>query len=484
VIRFRAIVTAFLWIAVVGGGILFPFYTVFQAAVKSSASSPDIFHLLVQPEILSMVSLTLGYSLSALAVAFVISLPLALMRSKKLEEGLKYAWVLPSFFYALIIIELFRQMRRVDPLFELYSMRTVWVAWVVVAIPFLTVSFARALRDLDPRETEMMQVMGATRIQRFFRYDLPKLSPMIRSSLLHQMWLYLTSFTLVVILGGGPPYETLEVGVYTSVRLDQLNYARAFAVSIWQLAILVALRFLLVRTSQTHLENKVGVEWMDHEVAPTKHFKHGFSRNKLAVFAVILLVCIRALLITSNLAEAFLTGVALSASVAIASMAYTLLVFYLRQAWLAELGAWMSPMVLSLAWWKAYAFTFPSLLLCIKIQVILLSPWIARVFFPVLARTRVGELEAIRTLGAHPLRAWWKVEWPRIRSQVYWMMALVFGLSLSEVSTVILFSRGDFEPLSVWIQNQLSRFQFNSAFEGTLLLVGISMLTLMSAKRR
>jgi ABC-type Fe3+ transport system permease subunit len=81
-------------------------------------------------------------------------------------------------------------------------------------------------------------------------------------------------------------------------------------------------------------------------------------------------------------------------------------------------------------------------------------------------------------LGANPFQAWRRVEWPRIREQAYWMMALVFGLSLSEVSTVILFSRGDFEPLSVWIQNQMSRFQFNSALEGTLLLIGVSILAL------
>jgi thiamine transport system permease protein len=472
-------------------GLFFPFTTLLIAAQKQMGILAWL-KLFFSSEILSTVALTLGYSISALLAAFLLSLPLALFLQSnrectyraRFEEFLQILWVLPAFLYALLIIECFRRFRNIDPMFELYSMRTVWVAWVAVAIPFLTISFLRALRDLDPRELDMVRVLGANRKNQFLCYEYPKLSPMVRSALLHQMWLYLTSFTLVVILGGGPPYETLEVGVYTSVRMDQLNYARALALSAWQLAILITLRLMLNRSRHSHFEAKVGVEWIEHSIAQTKSLRSGLRKKQIWAATALVSFCVYSFSKNSDLAEVFITGVTLSGLVAVFSLVYTMAVFFLRQRWLAEWGAWISPMVLSLAWWKAYAFSAPSLLLCVLIQVILLSPWIARVFYPVLERTRTAEVEAVRTLGASPIRAWIEVEWPRVRRQAQWMMALVFGLSLSEVSTVILFSRGDFEPLSVWIQNQMSRFQFASAFEGTLLLLAVSVSALMLTRAK
>jgi thiamine transport system permease protein len=469
------VVRASLWAIVLGGGVIYPGFTLVQAA-----SGLGFLKILIDSETLALVGRTLIYSSTALLASFLIAVLLALLlrRFQRLssfsEALLQIAWVLPNFLYALIVIELFRQVRRFDPIFELYSMRTVWSAWVLIAIPFLTVSFTRAFRDLDPREDEMIRVLGANRIQALKRYVLPKLMPIIRSALLHQMWLYITSFSLVVILGGGPPNETLEVGVYTSVRLDQVNYTRALAYSVWQVVILIALRLWLKSAERRDL-SQVGIEWPDSET----QIRYRLSRGEWIGVLFAVFVMVRAMLTISGLAEAFFVAVALSILVAVLSMIYAGLVFYLKQPILAELGAWLSPMVLALAWWKAYAFSIPTLLICVLIQVVLFSPWIARVFFPVLKRARSAELEAIRTLGASRVRAYLLVEWPRIRAQVYWMMALVFGLSLSEVSTVILFSHGEFEPLAVWIQNQMSRFQFAQAFEGVLVLVSVSALILL-----
>gem|GEM_PF-2100908 len=458
-IRSRAIVVVFLWLVVLGAGVLYPFFTLFHAGFSIS--------LLFAPEVLRTAERTAVTSLSALVVAFLISFPLARRIRGTAEGVLQFLWILPSFLYALFVIVLFRQFRQFDPLFELYSMRTVWVAWVLVAIPFLSVSLARAWRDLDPREDEMMRVLGANRWQRWIRYEIPKMAPTIRSALLHQMWLYLTSFTLVVILGGGPPNETLEVGVYSSVRLDEWNVARALAFSIWQGLLLVVLRLALSRSRSS--EMTVGLEWARRGASGSR----GLHCGRWVLGALVLMI---AWLVgtTSGLSAALFSGVTLSLAVAVISLCFSVLVFELKQPLLAEIGAWLSPMVFALAWWKAYAFSASPWLLCIGIQVVLFSPWVARTFFPLLARARVAELEAVRSLGSHPLRAWFHVEWPRIRESAFGLFALIFGLSLSEVSAVILFSRGSFEPLPVWIQNQLSRFQFGPAFAGTLALLCVS----------
>ncbi|MBC7396029.1 MAG: hypothetical protein H7333_01180, partial [Bdellovibrionales bacterium] len=58
-----------------------------------------------------------------------------------------------------------------------------------------------------------------------------------------------------------------------------------------------------------------------------------------------------------------------------------------------------------------------------------------------------------------------------------------FSLSLTEVTTVLLFSRNDFEPLSVWVQNSFLRFRLDEAIFGTGVLVMISYFAVRREER-
>ncbi len=433
-----------------------------------------------ESQTLYTVRLTLGLTLISLMLSALIAIPMALwldqtrtLFARWVRKFLEVFWVFPSFVYVFLVLAVLKLFRVED----IFSLRSVVFAWVLAGVPFIVVTLLTGLRDLDVREREAIQSLGANFWDMLRYFFLPKLKRVIASSFLHQSWLYLTSFSLVVLLSGGPPRETLEVGIYTATRLGHVNYAHALALSLWQILFVLIIRVglkLLMRSEVKKEIEQVGIEWFSgSSQSYSKKILIGVGGLALSVL----------FLLPAELRDALITGVTLSGWVSCGVISYALLVYLTGWRGLAEAGAWISPMVLSLAWWSAYGFDYSPILLCFGIQVVLLAPWASRILYPLLDRSRKLEQEALQSIGAHPLRSWLWVEWPRLKQNVFWLAGVIFGLSLAEVSTVILFSRGGFEPLSVWIQNQLMRFQLDQAFYGTLLLMAVSMGAILWVRR-
>ena len=373
--------------------------------------------------------------------------------------------MVPGFFYALITLFLLRALGVQDR----YSLNSVLMAWVLAGVPYLLMVLDDGLRDLDPREKEALQSLGANPTQKWFYFDFMRTLPLQVSGLLQQFWLYLTSFSIVMILSGGPPHETLEVAIFTSMRLDRINLTHALGLAFWQGLILVTLRLLLKRKAL-----RVGTEW-----SGAFRGLSGKSRWKIALFMFIMVSAV--LWIQDRSLEwmsVILNSILLSGGVVIASLAFSLSSYFAGFAAVAELGAWVSPMLLSLGIWQQFGFVWNPFLSVTVIQSVLFAPWIARSVFPVLKRVRVAELEAAATLGASPSKAWLAVEWPRIRPVLFGILGLIAAFSLTEVTTVMLFSRGDFDTLSSFTQNLFSRFRVQDAAVGFLIMLGLSYLFL------
>jgi thiamine transport system permease protein len=450
---------------------LFPLYALFRSL------TPEFWPALISAYTVYVVGQTLFYSVAALTIITWLAIPLALLIHAKntgftrfLRLFFQITWVLPGFVFAFVTLVILK----ILPVTELYSLHSVLLAWVLAGTPFVVTGLLVVLDDLDVREREAMQSLGAHgfRLQQFYYF--PKIANALSSVLFHQAWLLLTSFSVVVLLNGGPPHETLEVAIYTSVRMDHVDYNHATAFVFWQMLILAALRFFLARKKT---DFKISAEWRSYQnskkIVPVNLFFHA---------ALFITVPLLLMLGHGDLFLALLTSFLLSTVVAFGTIVMALALYLGKSKWLAELSAWTSPMVLALAWWKIYGFRLPSLLLCIGIQIVLFTPWVSRVLYPLLDRTRVSELQAMQSLGASPLQAWRVVEWPRLQKDFKVLAAWIFGLSMCEVSSVILFSHGDFEPLSVWVQNEFSRFHLDEALRGTLLLVFYSVFMIMWAK--
>jgi thiamine transport system permease protein len=286
--------------------------------------------------------------------------------------------------------------------------------------------------------------------------------PVQASALLQQLWYILTSFSIVMILGGGPPHETLEVAVYTSMRLDRVDPGLAAALAFWQALILISLRLAIRRLRS----------------APVTGFtpRHAGERTGrspvvvwISMFAMVLLLATRQE--PQEWIRPLFTSVSLAVLSATGALLLALASYFSGWRELAEIGAWISPMILSwICWSVSMRWNLGSLPVLVLIQSVLFSPWFARSVFPILDRKRTGEIEAARLLGAPAASAWIHVEWPRVRGPVLSVAGWVAALSVMEVSSVMWFSRGDFDTLSSWVQNLFLRFRIDEAGVGFAIL--------------
>jgi ABC-type Fe3+ transport system permease subunit len=429
-----------------------------------------LFNELFDSQTLHALSLTCRFSFAALFISWLLSLIFVFAKNPFLFSVFRFLWILPGFGFALITLSSLRFLG----IEHRYGMFTVLLAWVLAGTPYLALAHQSAIRDLDLRQKEAIESLGAGPIRAFFHFEFLRTLPAQAHALLQQLWLYFTSFSLVMILSGGFPNETLEVGIYTSVRLDHVDLTHAWALGIWQFVFLVPLRLLLNRLP--HMAP--ATEWSKLTIK-TKQNTMKVLRGCGVILAAIAIVAAKGNLETAGLCESFLTSLALSLVIAFLCLAWVGFLYRFKLGMIAEIGAWISPMLLTLFWWKQFGFILAPFINAVLVQIILFSPWMARSLFPVLKRIRTLELEAAETLGCTPTQAWLRIEWPRIRGRVVFVFTLVISLSFAEVTAVLLFSENKFEPLAVWVQNAFLHFRMDEAMLGTILLVVISMTSMM-----
>ncbi|NDD92862.1 ABC transporter permease subunit, partial [bacterium] len=114
------------------------------------------------------------------------------------------------------------------------------------------------------------------------------------------------------------------------------------------------------------------------------------------------------------------------------------------------------------------------------IQALIFFPVVFRVLWPLLQNPSAPLRQLARTLGASPLRAWWEVEWPRLRRPVVQCLAMVGAASLGEVSAVSFFSSEKVQTLPLLVSRSMAQYRFEYASVVAALLFLISGLLVLS----
>jgi len=429
---------------------------------------------LLGDEALSILRLTVVHSGVALVISWAAAWGWLLIAGARGLGVLRFLSVLPGMAYALAVVLVLRGLRVENP----YSMRSVVIAWVLAGIPYLASGMAEGIRDLGIRRREALKVLGARPWQVWWHHEFRGTAMVQVSLVLQQLWFYLTSFSLVLILGGGPPSETLEVGIYSSVRLGNPDFSKAMALVVLQAGLL-----LLVRGFARGVQSRIQSPRALGEGFGVQSDRLG--RMAVGVLILGLLGASVGLgldlgtgngsasreMILGDFAGPVGMSLGLGAMVVLLTSVFAISSYLSGLKFLAGMGTWTSPVMISLSVWNLSGFLLPSWWNVALIQSVFFAPWFARSVFPLLDRTQKPELEAARALGAKPWVAYWQVEWPRIRGAVIRSLGLVFALSVTEVTSVMLFSRGNFDTLSSFSQNLFSRFRIEEAAFGVLLML-------------
>lgn len=329
------------------------------------------------------------------------------------------------------------------------------------------------------------QSLGLSAVTRFAVMDWPVIAGAIPGLAAIIFLLAFTSFPIVLLLGGGPTVQTLEVAIYAAVRLDfDLALAVKLAliqVGLCSVVILVSTAFAPVATG---LDRAAASRWRDGPATQALQWTI-LTLATLAFVSPLLAVLLDGLrglgdvLVQPAFWNAVLTSVWIAAASAIIALLLGLAVATAR-------AASTSRLVRTLLGAPAYAYlAVPAVTLSLGAFLLvrdlgyapaIVAPWVvvlanALLTLPFAIATLSPTLDAIvrsrgklmRSLGLGGARAFSEVEWPLIAPQAGLVLALGFCFSLGDLGVIALFGTQDFATLPLLMVRALGAYRSNDA---------------------
>ncbi|MDQ6437034.1 thiamine/thiamine pyrophosphate ABC transporter permease [Mesorhizobium sp. LHD-90] len=128
----------------------------------------------------------------------------------------------------------------------IYGLSGILVAHVFFNLPLATRLFLEALDTVSADQWRLASQLGMRAAPSFRFIEWPVLRASLPGVAGLVFMLCITSFTLVLMLGGGPRATTLEVAIYQSLRFD-FDPARAVMLTVLQIGLTVAAVYALSR---------------------------------------------------------------------------------------------------------------------------------------------------------------------------------------------------------------------------------------------
>jgi thiamine transport system permease protein len=314
-----------------------------------------------------------------------------------------------------------------------------------------------------------------------------------------------TSFPVVLLLGGGPAVQTLEVAIYSAVRLD-FDLVTAVQLALVQIAICSAIIVASAALSpiSTSLDRSANPRWRD---GGTAHALQWFVLAlALAGFASPLIAVL--LGGAAGAAEMLTRPAFWSATVTsvIVGAASAILALLLGFAVAASRAASTSRLVRTAIGVPAYAYlAVPAVALALgaflfvrnlgvppdtvaPVVVVIANALLSLPFvmatlappFDAIAHSR-GRL--IRSLDLRGTRQFAAIEWPLMARDVGLVLALAFCFSLGDLGVIALFDTREFVTLPLLMVRSLSAYRTNDAgtIAALMLLLTIVAFTTLPA---
>ncbi len=378
--------------------------------------------------------------------------------------------------------------------------------------------------QLDPRQEEAAQVLGASRMRAFTGVTLPALTPALAGAALIVFLFTFTSFGIVQLLGG-PGYATLEVEIYRQTA-QLLDLPTAAVLSLVQLAAVCALLALDAWLTRRRSAALTLVAARGAARRPHGAPQWTFVLANVAGIAVLLLGPL-AVLVERSFNAGGGYGLAYYRALGVNDIDSTLfvppwdavrnsLVFALVATLVALVvggcaAAALTPRAgrfvrgvdamlmlplgtsaVTVGFGFLVALDEPPLdlrqspLLVPLAQALVAVPFVVRTLLPVLRAIQPRLREAASVLGASPLRARREVDLPLVWRAVLVAAGFAYAISLGEFGATVFIARPDAPTVPVAIARFLSRpgdLNYGQAMALSVVLMALCAGALLALER-
>jgi thiamine transport system permease protein len=418
---------------------------------------------------------------------------------KLLELSSFIPFILPSVFVVLAMILFYGNNGIINEFLSLiglkinflYGFTGIILAHSFYNFPIIMRFTSNALNELNENELNAGKMLGANKLQRFLKIELPSIMPSIISSSLLVFIYCFTSFAIVLSLGGAK-YANFEVKIYQTI-MHSLNLPQGIILALIQFILLSGIIFLYLNYSKKITSKKeISIKRKKIKLNSIK----GIILSIISllflifVFAPILLVIFSSLnaltnqgieiilnnFFQGNIFQAIINSLFFGLSSALISvMLSLLLVFGLKEkaektsiAFLSITA--ISSISLATGYWLSFGTGNP--LLIIIAHAIISFPFVFRILLISFNKINKELIQASRTLGANELQSIILIQLPLMKKAILAGFGFAFAISLGELGLTLMLFDGKWITLSVLMYRLISAHKMNlAAVIGTIILL-------------
>lgn len=409
------------------------------------------------------------------------------------------------------------------PLKILYSFKAIILAHAFFNFPIILNLVTTYYDNLDQRLEMSSLVNGATKGQTFRYITLPRLLPSILSSSLLVFLFCFTSFAIILVLGGGPQYTTMEVEIYRRARIT-LDLGGASAYALVSIGMCLMILFLYNLTTRKMILNEYNGSCIEKEKKPVSALGKVIAYTYVILVAIFILAPMISIIVKSFLAKSSqanglqftlrwykelfgfksATGLMVGAFPAIRnSLIIAIIVALLsiplsimvaigakRQKSLSSsliellgmLPLAISSVIIGLGYYliaakiKGSGFTFVVLA-----HLIIALPLVLRSVTPELRKLPQSLSQSAQTLGASPFMAFKTVEIPLLKNALISGAIFAFAMSMGEINATITLASSHLVTLPIVMYRLIGSYNYNGACAlGTILIMVCGVVFIVS----
>lgn len=393
----------------------------------------------------------------------------------------------------------------------IYGLSGILLAHVFFNLPLATRLFLQALETIPADQWRLASQLGMNARASFRLIEWPVLRNALPGVAGLIFMLCITSFTIVLTLGGGPRATTLEVAIYQSLRFD-FAPARAVALTALQIILTVSIIALLMRLgANMTADGNLPVS----SRKPSLATKSESWFNGAIIVAALLFVAgpLAAITITGLQADlarlaqdpavhaATMTSLLLASCSAILCVLLSLGLASARRAMemkrptskapsllekLFDTGAAfvlvVPPIVIGAGWFillldTGRIFTIAPIMV-VTVNAVMAIPFAIRAMRPAYDAASARHEKLCASLGIDGFSRWRLVDWPVLRRPLMTAFAFAMALSLGDLGVIALFGSESVQTLPYLLFSRMSSYRTQDA-AGLALFLGIVCLLLM-----
>ena len=404
----------------------------------------------------------------------------------------------------------------------LYSLTGILIAHVFYNFPLAMKIIGDQWERISLKYHHAASSLGVGNMRRFFGITLPLLMPSIGSAFVLIFLLCMNSFAIILVLGGGIRYTTIEVLIYQLARIE-LDFSGAASLAFLQGGLsLIGMAILLKGRDNRVDQESASKSWLPEKLR-NRSMKAWFGLCWILLILIFALGPLFAILMDSfrkfehgewiytwywyselftwrennyflsSLWNSLRIGLGSALISSISGLGLVSIIAYRkgvkRRFWeiLTLFPIVLSTVVFGVAWFHFYqdhlAGTVPLIIVVMAMHALLTCPYWIRIVLPTLESIPLQWHTESKMLGKQPLEYGVRILWPWLSKTFLIAFFFSFSLSLGELNSTMMIADETVRTLPLEIYGAISGYRFSYASAVAVILLILSVSTFLLVER-